>query len=111
MGTIELQNEIKSLIAKLKWSQKRLGREFCIAIHDYDNDDEIRRYEEKVKKDLSRSTTKPELLLSYLEVISQHSEFENLDLVIPFYRKSGVLSDVTEKGMNSISKSISNLIL
>lgn len=110
MGTTELQNEIKSLIAKLKWSQKRLGREFYIAKHDYDDDDEIRRYEEKVKKDLTRNSTKPELLLSYLKVISQHNEFKNLDIVIPFYHESGELSDVMEKGMNKISKSVNNLI-
>jgi hypothetical protein len=109
MGTIELQNEIKSILAKLKWSQKRLGREFYIAKHDYDNDDEIRQYEEKVRKDLSRKTTKPELLASYLKVISQHKEFENLNIVIPSYYKSGVLSDAMELGMSNVSKLISKL--
>lgn len=109
MGTIELQKEIKSILAKLKWSQKRLGREFYIAKHDYDDDDEIRQYEEKVKKDLSRKTTKPELLVSYLEIISRHNEFQNLNIIIPSYRKSGVLSDTMELGMNNISKLISKL--
>ena len=109
MGTVELQNEIKSILAKLKWSQKRLGREFYIAKHDYDDDVEIKRYEEKVKKDLSRERIKPELLFSYLDVISQHNEFKNLDVIIPQYRKSNVLSDTMEVGMNDISKLISKL--
>jgi len=109
MGTVELQNEIKSILAKLKWSQKRLGREFYIAKHDYDDDNEIRQHEEKVKKDLSRKTTKPELLASYLEVISQHNEFQNLNIVIPSYFKSGVLSDTVELGMSNVSKLISKL--
>ncbi len=110
MGTIELQNEIKNIIAKLKWSQKRLGREFYIAQHDYDDDDdEIRRYEEKVKKDLSRKTTKPELLIRYLEIISQHNEFKNMDIIIPSYLKSGSLSDTIELGLHDISKIIGDL--
>ena len=109
MGTIELQDEIKKILAKLKWSQRRLGREFYIAKHEYDDDDEIRRYEEKVKKDLTRKSTKPELLNSYLEIIAQHNEFKNLDVVIFSYHKSGVLSDTMEEGMNDISKLIGNL--
>lgn len=109
MGTVELQNDIKSILAKLKWSQKRLGREYYIAKHDYDDDVEIKRHEEKVKKDLSREGIKPELLCSYLDVISQHSEFKNLDVLIPQYRKSDVLSDTMEVGMNDISKLISKL--
>ncbi|MBE0420202.1 hypothetical protein ACTXIM_15970 [Pseudoalteromonas nigrifaciens] len=110
MGTVELQNEIKHILAKLKWSQKRLGREFYIAKHDYDDDDEIRQYEEKVKKDLMRKTTKPELLNSYLEVISQHNEFQSLNIVIPSYCKSGILSDEMELGMSNISKLISKIV-
>jgi hypothetical protein len=111
MGTDELQSEIKRLIAKLKWSQKRLGREFYTAKYDDDDYVEIRRHEEKVKKDLSRPSTNPELLMSYLEVIYLHQEFKKLDIVLPYYRKSGVLSDEMEKEMMKISKSISNLVV
>ena len=110
MGTLELQNEIKSILAKLRWSQKRLGREYYIAKHDYDDDVEIKRSEEKVKKDLSREQIKPELLFSYLDVISQHNEFKNLDIIIPQYRKNNVLSETVEVGMNNISKLILSLI-
>jgi hypothetical protein len=109
MGTAELQSDIKSILAKLKWSQKRLGREFYIAKHDFEDDVEIKRYEENVKKDLLRESISPELLLSYLDVISQHREFINLDVLIPQYLKSNVLSDTMEVGMNDISKLISKL--
>ena len=105
-----MQKEIKKLLAKLKWSQKRLGREFYIAKHEYDDDDEIRKHEEKVKKDLSRSSTNSELLLSYLDVIYHHAECQNLDVVIPSYYKSGVLSNTMETGMLKISKSIGKLV-
>ncbi len=109
MGTIELQKEIKSILAKLKWSQKRLGREYYIVKNEFDDDDEIKKYEEKVKKDLSRETTKSELLIAYLEVISQHQEFQNLNVMIPTYCKSEVLSDTMEHGMSNISKLITKI--
>ena len=109
MGTAELQKEIKSLLGKLNWSQKRLGRELYTAKSDYDDDDEIRRHEENVKKHLSRSSVDPELLQCYLDVISQHSEFKNLDIIIPQYQKSPILSETMEQGMNDISKLISKM--
>lgn len=110
MGTIELQKEIKIILAKLDWSQKRLGREVYMAKFDHDNDDEIRQYEEKIKKDLSRPTTKPELLNSYLDIISQHRDFEKLDVVLPTYYKSDILEGPVEKGLGDISKMVSQLV-
>ncbi|REL26204.1 hypothetical protein DXX93_06140 [Thalassotalea euphylliae] len=110
MGTEELQHEIKSLLAKLNWSQKRLGSEVYLAKYDDEDEYEIKRYEEKVKKDLSRRTTKPELLMSYLEIISQHNELKKLDLIVPSYCRSGLLSNTIENGMSDISKLISKLV-
>lgn len=109
MGTGELQEEIKRLLGKLKWSQKRLGREFYYAKHDDDDSIEISRYEEKAKKDLSRKSTRPELLQSYLNLIVQHNEFERLDIIVPVYQQSGCLSEGMECGMVKISKIISEL--
>ena len=42
-------------------------------------------------------------------MISQHPEFKSLDIIIPQYRKEGVLSDTMETGMNDISKLISKM--
>jgi hypothetical protein len=109
MGTAELQEEVKRLLGKLKWSQKRLGREFYYAKHDDDDSVEISRYEEKAKKDLSRQSTRPEVLQSYLDLIVQHNEFKKLDIIVPIYRKSDVLSEDMERGMVKISKLISEL--
>lgn len=109
MGTEELQGEIKRLLGKLRWSQKRLGREFYYAKYDDDDSVEISRYEEKVKKDLSRQSTRPEVLQSYLDIIMQHNEFKKLDIIVPIYRRSYVLSEGMERGMVKISKLISEL--
>lgn len=110
MGTMELQEEIKRLLGKLKWSQKRLGRELYYAKYDDDDVVEISRHEEKVKKDLIRKSTKTEVLQSYMDIIVNHDEFQKLDLMVPKYQKTGVLSEHMESGMNNISRLVGNLI-
>lgn len=109
MGTAELQEESKKLLGKLKWSQKRLGRELYYVKHNDDDAVEISRYEEKVKKDLVRKSTKPEVLQTYLNIIIKHDEFQKLDIIVPTYQRIGVLSDNMESGMYSISKLVSKL--
>lgn len=110
MGTTEFQEEIKRLLGKLKWSQKRLGRELYYAKYDDDDVVEIRRHEEKVKKDLIRKSTKTEVLQSYMDIIVNHDEFQKLDLMVPTYQKNGVLSERMESGMNNISRLVGDLI-
>lgn len=108
MDTNELQRIIKDLINHLGWSQKRLAREVYVASFDYDDLDEIKRHEEKIKKDLSRSTTKAERLLRYLEAIRNHDEFKKLNIAMPIYYPTGRLSEnITEK-MASFSERLSN---
>ncbi|TMP39936.1 hypothetical protein CWB96_22735 [Pseudoalteromonas citrea] len=110
MGTTELQEEIKRLLGKLKWSQKKLGRELYHAKYDDDDFVEISRYEEKVKKDLIRKSTKTEVLESYMDIIVKHEEFQKLDIMVPTYQKTGVLSERMESGMNNISRLVGELI-
>jgi len=112
MQTKILQKELKEIIAKLGWSQKRLAREIYIQEVD-DNDDnferertEIKKFEERIKKDLSRDTTKPKRLSHYLEIIARHPDFDKLDIIIPRYHSAGILSDELEAGMIKISQTI-----
>ncbi len=111
MDTATAQKEIKSIISKLGWSQNRLAREIYVATYDsedhIDSDDEMHKLEEKLKKELSRNTTKPERLIQYLEVISRHNEFKNLNLVIPTYIESTRFSASFKSSMSTISKNIS----
>ena len=101
--TKELQADIKSLIKKLKWSRKTLACEIF-----YDSTD-LARFEESLKKSLTRETTKPELLQRYLNIISQHRDFKKLKTIVPQYHQSGTLSKGMEIGMKNISKLISNM--
>jgi hypothetical protein len=106
-NTEKLQKDIKEIIAKLGWSQNRLAREIYMSENAVDNDDEITRFEGKLKKELFRSTTKPERLNEYLDIIARHPEFEKLDIIIPRYHSSGILSEEMETGMKKISLMIS----
>jgi len=107
MDTVDIQNDIKLIISKLGWSQNRLAREIYVATYEYDDDDEVKKLEERLKKELSRKTTKPERLLQYLAIISRHNEFKNLDVIVPAYIEGGLLSATLKAGMKAISKNLS----
>lgn len=110
MGTAELQKEIKRLLGKLNWSQKRLGRELYYFKYEDDDEKEKQRYEENVKKHLSRESTKIEVLQNYIDLIAQHEESKKLDIIFPRYIRTSVLSARMEDGMKDISKLIGKLI-
>jgi len=89
------------------WSQNRLAREIYVATYEYDDDDEINKFEERLKKELSRKTTKSERLLQYLSIITRHNEFKNLDVIAPSYIKGKSLSDKLSNGLKALSRKIS----
>lgn len=103
----ELQREIKKTLKSVNWSQKRLARELYYERNDSDDEVELRREEEKIKKALSRPTTKMDLLESYLNFIRSHRDFSVVDKVIPLYQSSGVLSDYLESELKEVSRSLS----
>lgn len=75
--THRLQKEIKRLIKRLGWSQKRLARELQ-AMEEDDGcatNQEVKQYEERVKKHLNRPTVSSELLERYLQQIQEHEDF------------------------------------
>ncbi|CAM3474293.1 hypothetical protein [Parendozoicomonas haliclonae] len=104
--TQNLQKTIKDDLKRLRWSQKRLARELYVATYDYDDDEEMGRYEERVKKDLQRPTTSPQRLNEYLRVIHQHNEYQNLCQFVPAYFSTGALSEALEAEMRDISREI-----
>lgn len=110
METEKLQKEIKNCIAKLGWSQKSLARAIFMEKNDTDNNLEITRFEERVKKDLSRKTTKPKRLSYYLDFITTHPDFKKIDIVIPQYHSLGILGDDMENEMKNISEKLSQMV-
>ncbi|NEJ61738.1 hypothetical protein GUK21_37000 [Rhizobium leguminosarum] len=103
--TERLQREIKRLIKQLGWSQKRFARELLAMTDEGDcaTEDEVGQYEERVKKHLSRSATKPELLQRYLHQLQQHDAFGNLKVVVPYFVPTEGFNMEFVKGMQAIS--------
>ncbi|WP_122670350.1 hypothetical protein [Pseudomonas viridiflava] len=106
--TQRLQDEIKGLIKQLGWSQKRFARELQ-AMDDDDADrwatgeEETSRYEERVKKQLTRPTVAPELLRRYLQQLQSHEAFANLDVIVPYFEADDSLPRELLEGMTKIS--------
>jgi len=105
--TQRLQDEIKRLIKQLGWSQKRFARELHAMDDDADTwtavEEETSRYEERVKKQLTRPTVAPELLRRYLQQLQSHEAFANLDVIVPYFEADASLPQELLEGMRKIS--------
>lgn len=112
MGTkqtsVELLAQIKELIAELGWSQNKLARILYTELNEWDDEDEIFKFQEKLKKELQRSTTKVERLRAYLDVIVRHPEAKKIDVVFNKYSPQNSISSSLSKAMGDISQEIDN---
>ncbi|HGK7311451.1 hypothetical protein [Aeromonas hydrophila] len=110
MGTnqdsVEIQFQIKSLIAELGWTQNKLAEILYIELNDIDNEDEIERFQERLKKELQRSTTKAEKLKTYLDIIVRHRDTKKIDVVFNKHIPLGFISSTLSQAMGDISKEI-----
>lgn len=110
MGTkqesLELQFQIKKLAAELGWTQNSLARILYTELNEWDDDVEILRFQEKLKKELQRPTTKVERLKVYLDVIVRHPEAQMLDVVFNKYIPQSSISSSLRKTMSDISQEI-----
>ena len=104
----ELLFQIKGLIAELGWTQNRLARILYNELHEWDDEDEIYRFQEKLKKELQRPTTKADRLKVYLDVMVRHPEAQKLDVVMNRYIPQESISSSLSKGMKDISSEIDN---
>jgi len=104
----ELLLQIKGLIAELGWTQNRLARILYSELNEWDDEDEICRFQEKLKKELQRPTTKADRLKVYLDVMVRHPEAQKLDVVMNRYIPQGSISSSLSKGMKDISTEIDN---
>lgn len=104
--TIELQKQIKSLIAELGWSQNQLARNLFIELFESDNEDEMKSFQERLKKDLQRTTTKVERLKKYLSIVLSHPDAKGLDVIFnkPVYL--GAISPSLQGWLTQISKDL-----
>ncbi|WP_067215614.1 hypothetical protein [Marinomonas gallaica] len=104
--TEKLQKEIKILLKKIGWSQAQLGRELYYEKSDADNDDELQQWQEKVKKQLSRSTTPAETLQAYLDFTLSHGDARVLQQVRGQPVKLGFISNSLTGEIAKLSKEL-----
>ena len=83
MKKSEKQNFLRTLIEKMGWSYNAFARRWIWEKNDTDDEAEIRRFEEKFKKHLTRETTRESLVDSYIEFLFQQPEAEKIDYVKP----------------------------
>jgi hypothetical protein len=111
--TLNLQREIKQALKALGWSVPKFSSSYLIEINDRDiPEDEVQSFIEKVKKQLVRTTTKPEILQEYFSYIEGLDEYSKLSLnkkVPEFLPLNGVFSDystILEEEPNIISRKV-----
>lgn len=104
--TIEVQSQIKSLVAELGWSQNRLARILYTEMNEWDDEEEILKYQQRLKKELQRSTTKVKRLKEYLNIIVNHPDAKKLDVVLNRYIPQGSVSDSLSRGLREVSQEI-----
>ena len=102
--TIQLQEQIKKMIGELGWSQNQLARNIYTEINEIDDKDEILSFQERLKKELQRPTTKPDKLKRYLSIICSHPEAHKVDVTLNKYIPTGFISESLCKGMKVISQ-------
>lgn len=105
--TLELQKAIESLIARVGWSRKALARQLHWELNDTDDEGELKRFEERLKKELTRPTTKPELLERYLDVLRQLPDVEKAGLVVPQYVAPKRMDPDVKAALLDLSKDLS----
>jgi len=110
--TEELQKEIKDQLNRLGWSVKRLARELYYHNNDVADKEteknEIKSAEERLKKQLQRSTTSVTKLDELLNTIPQLDLFRKTMLVSPRYIASDELSADFKRAMKELSAELTD---
>lgn len=102
-----LQAQIKRRLREIGKTQEELARMIFVEDHEEDDDEATKRFVETLKKQLNRSSTPPEKLQRYLEILlADHRQFE----VRPVSIASSYLDKKTLRGMDHISREIDKII-
>lgn len=104
----EKQKELKIWITKIGMTQKYFIGQYCNDIFENYLDEEREQYYEKFKKELTRKTTKIEVLDKYFKYLYNLDEFEKAGYVKPFYINDDIFDDEFNNRMRKISKNITD---
>lgn len=108
METQRLQREIKKLLKRMNWSQSEAAKRIYCEKNDSDNDDEISRFIERFKKQISRKTTNSSVLESYYDILCIQREVVTREGVALRYIAGNILDPMIMREIISISREISD---
>lgn len=107
----ERQKKLKEWIIKIGMTNKYFIESYCISIFNNPQEKEIGQYYEKFRKEITRKTTKVEVLEKYFEFLYSLDEFKKVGYVKPLYVEDDSFDDEFNKRMNKISKEITEQLL
>ncbi|WP_114765372.1 elongation factor Ts [Vibrio rhodolitus] len=92
MGTAKKQKQIQNALDALGWSHRQFADVLYEELND-NNDfkatdkDDIRKLGQNIKKQLQRDSTPEERLNQYLQILSEHPDYQALNLgnILPTY--------------------------
>lgn len=102
------QKELKTWLKKIGLSQNEFAGLFYDEHHENCIEDDVERFKEKFKKQLSRESTKVELLESYLDYLFSTEKFKEAGFFRPQCASAGILDPEIEKLMKNVSKELTN---
>lgn len=124
MNTEDLQKNIAQILEMYDWSR----RVFAEKLYKSRSEDEVAaedeqnknkpghkrnsetNYIDKIKKDLTKPTISPELLMSYLEFLKQDPLYKKIAVIVPTYRPMSGLSSELEDALYKISRSATEIV-
>lgn len=104
----ERQKELKDWIIKIGMTVKYFSGQYCQDTFENFTEEEINQYYEKFKKELTRKTTKDEVLDKYFEYLYSLEEFKTAGYVKPFYIEDNDFNKEFNNRMKNISKEITD---
>jgi len=106
----ELQSQIKLLASELGWSRNELARILYTELNEWDDEDEITRFQGRLKKELQRSTTNPDRLRAYLSILVRHPRAIKADLIFNKCTRLDAISPSLREGLVGISQDLDKVI-
>lgn len=106
----EKQLELRTWLKKIGLSQKEFAAIFLEETYEYVTDEEVEKFQESFKKQLTRKSTKPERIDSYLEYLYTTEKFKEAGYIKPQSISEDILDPITAKMMKKISKELTETI-
>ncbi|WP_345977988.1 hypothetical protein [Sulfurimonas sp. HSL3-7] len=106
------KNELKYWIDRIGYDQVKFAKMFFVFHNeiDADNEDEIRKFVSRFKKDITRGK-KIEVIETYLKFLFEMPEFEKHGFVKPSFYYEDEFNENFNRRMKNISKNITERII